>query len=145
MAVRSITTWGWWVTNRESDDISRKNLAMRNAGGTIWSVLASASLGQPLDSPKTSFGLPHGYLLTKAGIIRGTVWTTQFQSEQKKAATPKQMIERNQKKASTTTALKDSGTVFDSITPIPTPNEHSAIDPNFNLLLYEINIGFSSK
>lgn len=60
------------MTNRESDDISRKNLAMRNAGGTIWSVLASASLGQPLDSPKTSFGLPHGYLLTKAGIIRGT-------------------------------------------------------------------------
>jgi hypothetical protein len=55
------------------------------------------------------------------------------------------MIESNQKKASTTTALKDSGTVFDSITPIPTPNEHSAIDPNFNLLLYEINIGFSSK
>jgi hypothetical protein len=46
----------------------------------------------------------------------------------KESSNPKQMIESNQKKASTTTALKDSGTVFDSITPIPTPNEHSAID-----------------
>ncbi|VVY58260.1 Uncharacterised protein [Escherichia coli] len=34
-------------------------------------VLASASLGQPLDSPKASFGLPHGYLRTKGGTFVG--------------------------------------------------------------------------
>ena len=34
-------------------------------------VLASASLGQPLDSPKASFGLPHGYLRTKGGDYSG--------------------------------------------------------------------------
>lgn len=61
------------MTNREFDDISRKNLAMRNAGGTMWSVLASASLGQPLDSPKASFGLPHGYLRTAGGSLAGVL------------------------------------------------------------------------
>lgn len=34
-------------------------------------VLASAPLGQPLDSPKASFGLPHGYLRTKGGAFAG--------------------------------------------------------------------------
>ena len=53
------------MTNRETDDISRKNLAMRNDGEAMQPVLASASLGQPLDSPKASFGLPHGYLRAK--------------------------------------------------------------------------------
>jgi hypothetical protein len=59
------------VTNRETDDISRKNLAMRNTGAAMQSVLASASLGQPLDSPKASFGLPHGYLRAKGGTFVG--------------------------------------------------------------------------